>query len=552
MLGRAYQAAGQPQQAASTFEKAVEIAPRDPAILTNLAASRMQMGDTFGATNALERSLDIQPAQSQAGEALVAAALASGDLDRAQAALDRLRRQSGETEAVGVLTGLIKLARQDMDGGRQQFEAVVKQFPDSIDAKLNLAKALILQNKRPEGEAVLQQVLAKDPGNTGALSTLLQVLVQDNRLPAAITAIEAARKSRPNDDQLIQTQADLMTRSGQGAKTLEMLDRGRVNGQLSVPLQLAQARAQFASGALNDAKSTYRGILLLQPTELEARRALTEILINNKELPEAKALLMEGLRSSPGNLGMMTTVVAIEQRGSGLPAAVAAAEAFRADPVNMPAAAVLKGDAYVNAQRFTDAAAAYGQELKTTSVSAIALRQAQALAASGGTDQAADVLRTWMRTNPGDVDAAQLLASYDIIARRLPDAEKNLKLVLDKRPNDGQALNNLAWVYQQRGNGAARQTAQRAYLVAPSPESADTLGWILVTEGKPNEGLPLLQQALAGRQEDRVILFHIARAQNDLGRKDEALATLTRSLAPGVEFSERADAARLLEQLSKK
>jgi len=552
LLGQAYQAAGQPQAAAGVFEQAVDLAPKDPTVLTNLAASRMQLGDTSGATKALERSLDIQPAQPQAGEALVAAALASGDLDRAQLALDRLRKQVGDTEAVGVLTGLIKLARQDMAGGLQQFEAVVKQFPDSLEAKINLAKALILQSKRSEGEALLQQVLAKDPGNVSALNTLLQTLVQEGKLPEAVTAIEAARKARPRDDALTATQADLMTRSGQAPKALEMLNSARVDGQLSIPLQLAQARAQFASGALNDAKATYRSILLAQPTELEARRALTEILVNNKELKEAQDLLKDGLRTSPGNLGMMTTFVGLEQRLNGADAAVTAAEAFRKDPVNMPAASVLKGDVLMAAQRYTDAAAAYGTELKTTPLAALALRQALALAAAGSADQASDVLRTWLRANPGETDVAQLLATYDINAKRLPDAEQHLKTVLEKRPNDGQALNNLAWVYQQRGNGLARQTAQRAYLVAPSPESADTLGWIMVTDGKADQAIPLLKQAQAGRPDDRAIMYHLARAESDLGQKDEALTTIKSSLAGNTEFEERPDATKLFEQLSKK
>ena len=552
LLGRAYQAAGQPADAAGVLEQAVLVAPKDASTLTSLAASRMQLGDTSGATKALERSLDIQPAQPQAGEALVAAALASGDLDRAQTALDRLRKQMGETEAVGVLTGLIKLARQDMDGGRLQFEAVAKQFPDSLDAKINLAKAYFLQSKFSDGEAMLNQVLAKDPANVGALNALTQTLIQEGKLPQAIAALDAARRARPRYEALLVSQADLTTRTGQADKALALLDGARVDGQLSIPLQLAQARAQFASGALNDAKATYRNVLVAQPLELEARRALTELLVNNKELPEAQAVLKDGLRSSPGNLGMMTTSVALEQRQNGLPAAVAAAEAFRKDPANMPAAVVLKGDALMAGQQYAEAANAYGTELTTTPVAALALRQALALAAAGSTDQASDVLRTWLKANPAELDVAQLLASYDISAKRLPDAEQHLKIVLEKRPNDGQALNNLAWVYQQRGNPLARQTAQKAYLVAPSPESADTLGWILTTEGKPDQAMPLLKQATAARPDDRAIQYHMARTQNDLGQTAEALTTVTAALAGSVAFDERADATKLAEQLTKK
>ena len=45
-------------------------------------------------------------------------------------------------------------------------------------------------------------------------------------------------------------------------------------------------------------------------------------------------------------------------------------------------------------------------------------------------------------------------------------------------------MNNLAWVYQQQGNDAKAQAlARQAYVLSPSPQTADTLGWILTTSG---------------------------------------------------------------------
>ncbi len=552
MLGRAYTAAGRSDDAAKSFQRASEEAPRNPTILANLAASRLQLGDSFGASNALERSLDIAPGQSSAGEALVATALSSGDLDRAVQALDRLRAQNGETESVGLLTGLIEIARQNLEGARTQFAAVVQKFPQSVSAKLNLAKVLILQGKRPEGETVLRQVLDKEPANPQALNTLLQMLVQESRLPAAVAAAEAARKAQPQDGALTVVLSDLLVRAGDSKKALETLDSGRVNGQLPVPLMLAQARAQFASGAVDTAKSTYKQVLQIQPTELEARRALTELLINRREFPEATAVLKDGLRTSPGNLGMMSTLLAIEQRTSGTPAAIAMAEELRRDPGNMPASVVLKGDAYLASQRYGDAAAAYAAEMRDNPSTALVIRQAQALSTAGGTEQATTVLRDWIGKNPTDAEAAQMLASFDITAKRLPEAERNLKIVLDRRPNDAIALNNLAWVYQQRGNGLARQTAQRAYLLAPGAETADTLGWILVTENKPDQALPLLQQALAAKPDDRNMMVHLATAQKALGQKDEALKNVKAALADTSEFDEKRAAIQLLDQLGGK
>ncbi len=552
LLGRAYSAAGLGLQASDAFQQAANAAPTDPTILTNLAASRMQLGDSVGANKALERSLDIAPNQTTAGEALVATALSSGDVERAKAALERLRKQSGETQAVGMLSALIRLAQQDLAGAQAEFEALAKRFPESSEPQLNLAKVLMIQGKRSEGQAILQSILAKDPSNPPALTTLVQSLIQDNQGMQAVVAIEAARKARPQDPALTVTESDLLVRSGEPKKALDMLDGARIDGQLSIPLRLAQARALMAGGSKEEAKSGYRQVLLLQPTELEARRALTEILINDKDYTGAETVLRDGLRTSPGNLGIMQTLVIVQQRAAGVLAAIKMAEELRKDSANMPAAGVLKGDAYMAAQRFGDAASAYAAENKLSPSSPMIMREAQALAASGGLDQATGVLRTWLGTNPTDADAAQLLASYDISAHRLPDAEQHLKIVLEKRPNDGQALNNIAWVYQQRGNGLAQQFAQRAYLLAPSPESADTLGWILVTDGRADKALPLLKQALGGRPKEHNIEYHLAKAQFDLGHKEEAATLVQSALADPAEFDERPAALRLQEQLKGK
>ena len=180
------------------------------------------------------------------------------------------------------------------------------------------------------------------------------------------------------------------------------------------------------------------------------------------------------------------------------------------------------------------------------------MRQAAALVNGGGQEQASAVLRGWVAQHSDDADALLMLAGLDINARRLPDAETRLKAVLAKRPNDPVALNNLAWVYQQRKNPEALVLAKRAYLLAPSAESADTLGWLLVTTGDPAAGLPLLQQAVAGKGSDPTIRYHLATALNGAGQKVEAMKLLETLTAEPAPFEDKAAAAKLLGELKAK
>ncbi len=549
LMGRAQAQSGRADQAVQSFQRAAALAPENADILTRLASSRLQMGDASGATGALERSLELSPTQASAAENLVVAALAAGDIERAKTALDRLRQQAGETEAVGNLTGMLRMAQLDFDGAREQFAAVAKAFPASSAAKLNLARLQLLQGRTADGERILTDMLAADPTNEQALSALVGVLLQDNRIGRAVAVVEAARAAAPANIGFTAVLADLYVRSGDPRKALTLLDQS-IRGATPPPALVgARARAQVAVGLKTDAKETYRQILTANPGDLDARQRLLTLYLEDNELDQARTTLRDGLRASPGNLGIMQALVAIEQRAGGINAALAAADQLKRDPANMPVAAVLRGDAYMAQRRFSDAAAAYAAEMKANPSAALALRSANALNSAGAPDQAAQQLRTWLAQNPEDADAAQVLATFDIAAKRPQEAERNLQIVLAKRPNDPVALNNLAWVLQLRGDPRARAMAQRAYLLAPSSETADTLGWIMTAQGDAAAGLPLLRQAGTARANDPTVQFHLAQALSGTGQRDEAVRVLGPIVNAPAEFEDKPAARQLLQQL---
>ena len=124
-------------------------------------------------------------------------------------------------------------------------------------------------------------------------------------------------------------------------------------------------------------------------------------------------------------------------------------------------------------------------------------------------------------------------------------------MALNKQPRDAAALTNLAWVYQQRKDSRARTTAQKAYLISPTAQVADTLGWILTTEGNAASGLTLLRQAAVQLGDIPTVRYHLAVALKDTGRPDDAIALLQPIVQGPVSFEEKQDAARLLDELSR-
>ena len=548
LLGRAYALVGKGTDATKTLQQASSLAPQDANILTHLASSQLQQGDATAAQATLEKSVQLAPNQASSGEALVAAALSAGDLDGAQAALERLRAQIGDTESVGILSGMLRLGRLDLEGGRAAFANTVKQYPDSLNAKLNLAKVLILQGRRPEGEGLLKEILAKEPANGPTLNTLIQLLIAESQFPAAITAVEAARAAAPNNPAFTAVLSDLIVRSGDPRRAVGMLQAIKDAGDLPPVLMGALARAQVAAGLNEEAKKTYRDILVAAPADLDARRGQVDLLLRLKETDAAREALLATLAISPGNIGVMSALVTLSSQNGGLDAALKTASEMRNNPANLPNSTVLKGDALMQATRYGDAAQAFQDEFKLAASGALAMRLANAQVSAGRDDDATRTLRDWLSKFPEDADGAQMLALLDIKGKRYPDAEKNLQIVLGKRPGDTVALNNMAWLLGLKNDPRARPLAQRAYLQSPSPETADTLGWIMVRQGDAKGGLSLLQQASTQRPTDSTIKYHLAVALNNNGQKEDSVKML-QPLVAGPAFEEKAAAGKLLDEL---
>lgn len=550
LLGRAYAMNGNSQEAETTFQQASAVA-RNPADLTRLASARLQVGDLTGAASDLQHSLDLAPTQPGAGEALVATALRLGQLERAQQALDQLRLQTGETEAVGNLTGLLSLARLDPQGALDAFTETAKRFPSSIGPKLNQAKVLLQLNRSNEALSILSSILEKTPDQRDALTLYAQILVQQGRGPEAIEAAERARKADPTNLGLINGEAQLYARMQLYPKALEVLETARIAGKMPVQLLPTLGSVQLAAGQEQEAKRSFADLVAAEPNDLSAIFGSVDLLVRLKDYPAARQVLDDAVQRQPTSLPLLQARTRVDLLASGVDAALTTADRLRANPAYMPGAATLRGGIYMGAQRYKEAASAFRDEFLKDPSSALVVALAQALNAASDANGAADELLKWQTAHPDDPAVAQLLGTFDITAHRYDAAERNLQIALKAQPSDLVALNNLAWIYQQKGDKRAREYAQRAFEQAPTPEVTDTLAWILVQQGEAGKAAQLLQSASAGRPQNFAIKYHLAVALNDTGRSAEAVEVLRPIVASAESFDERPAAQALLSQLSK-
>lgn len=550
LLGRAYAQQGKQVLALQTLQKAAELAPENADILARLAAARLGMGDAGGAERDLEHSLELSPQRKDTGEALIIAALSAGDVSKAASALETVKRGKSDPAVVGILSGMVKMAQLDFEGARGDFAEVLKTQPQSVPARLNLARISALQGKPAEAESMLGEILRQNPANEQALSNLLSILLNDGRVGRAIAVVEAGRAVAPTNVNLAINLADLYIRNRDGKKALELVDsmlKTQGNNRL---LQAARVRSLNAAGLPKDAQEAMRKIVTASPTDIVARRALADMMMNNNDVLGAKTSLRDGLKLMPGNAQLLQALAAIDLRVAGPDVAVKSIDDLAKDPANAEAIRGLRGDILMAGGRYQDAAASYNAELKASPTVGLVLRLATALAAGGKPEDAADLLANWYARLPNNIEIGQLLATNQIAARHNDEAQKLLETLLEKAPNNVIALNNLAWLYQQKSDPRARALAQRAYLLGPTPQVADTLGWILATQGEPATGLPLLRQASVQLPNDPTVQFHFGATLKALGQVDQAANVLRPIVMGKAEFEDRPTATKLLQEIT--
>ena len=559
LRGLAFGSVGRYAEAAADYQKALTFSPDNPLLLARLGATELTLGNAEAARVSLSKSVQLAPGQLPTMLLVAEADLASGRLDEAKAAIAQLQAMKSEPEATANLDGLLKLATFDLPAARSVFEGILRDHPDSVAAQMNLARVDRLEGRVDDSSALLRKVLQRDPAQDRAVDELTASLVQQQKLPEAIAVLQKAHDAAPANAKLMAKLAELYFASNEPAKALALTDTagpGQAPGAdqsatgarpaSALPQLLVRAQAQLLLQQNEKAAATYRQILAINPEVTFARLQLIRILMTANDTTAAAAVLQQGLSVQPQNSALLQASVAMDEKRGGLDAALAGADRL-AKQTNV--ALPLKGDLYMQAKRYDDAAQAYAAAMKVTPSTILAIRNAGALSAGGHADQAAQSLRSWLAQHPEDNEAAMALADMDIARMQLPEATTVLTGITARQPANVAALNNLAWLKQQAKDPQARPLAERAYMLSPGPQTADTLGYILATQGGADSGVSLLRIAGAQMPGDPAVQYHLAVALKSAGQPAQAIKVLEPIVAASNDFREKPQAQQLLTEL---
>jgi tetratricopeptide (TPR) repeat protein len=159
--------------------------------------------------------------------------------------------------------------------------------------------------------------------------------------------------------------------------------------------------------------------------------------------------------------------------------------------------------------------------------------RAQALVETGARARAVEVLEGAAKANPTDLPTSFALAELYTKANRPADAERTARQLVERNPNNADAMNYLGYLLADRGeqlDEAIRLVRKALDLDPQNPSFLDSLGWAYFRQGKLEDAERYLGPAADKLPRNSTIQDHFGDVLARRGRWQDAISAWTRAL----------------------
>jgi putative PEP-CTERM system TPR-repeat lipoprotein len=550
LAGESYMQARDFTKATAYLEKAVQQAPDMAALRTSLGMARLNQGDTAKGIADLERATELDPKSDRALAALVQAEIGLKHFDKALAAANKLETLKPTDPQTFNLKATVLLSKGDIPGARDAFEKALQVQPTFFPAAANLAKLDVMEKKPEAARKRFEAILEKDKKNFGALSALAELAMLENHPDEATTLLEKAQAENPDAIAAVLKLGNHYLVTKQEKKALTLARKFQAANPSNPELMDLLGQAQLANDDGQGALDSYSKLVNIVPKSALAQMRLADAQSKLKNDAAAAESLKRASALQPNLLQARVRQVEVAMRRGRTDEALAMIRQLQQDVPGSPVGFLMEGDLQQQQKKPALAAAAYDKAFAITKSGAVLLRSAQALRQAGKEDEARQRVAQYAKAHPEDLQVTMFMAEAHLAAKEYKPAAALLEEIIKRAPNNGPALNNLAWAYQQLKDPRALATAEQALKVAgDNPSVMDTLGWMLVEQGNTQRGLALLQKAAAGAPALPEVRYHLAVALNKSGDKTGARKELESLLAQNKPFAQQEEARSLLKTL---
>lgn len=468
--------------------------------------------------------------------------------------IDILIREIPDDPQLYNLQALLNINKGNKDSALQSYQKVLELDANNVYAYLGIANLAIADGNLKKAKNNLDQALVIDRLNTTAYLLLADIAIkQADKEKAERILIDAHKSVQGNivaEIQIINTLGRLYMVQKQPAKALILSQSVAERHPGNPDVLSVLAGALIANNQKNQAIETLENIIELDKVDVEHRIILARLLSeDSKQKKKVLKLFDDAFRYNSANPKalVLKTVFFIQLKRY----SQALAEAKKINKL-FPEIGIgdkLKGDTYLAKSNLPRALKAYQRAYEIEPNLKVLLLMADILTVQKKQEAAIDLLERESKVKNYKAISLKLAVLYQQ-AGDLKLAEEYYDIVIKGQPDNVVALNNLASIYMQQNNPKAIVLAERAYRKAAKYATiADTYGYILIKQGRVEDGLKILQEAANAEPNNSDIQFHLAEAYGLSGDKQKAISMLKALRKGGGDFSEKKKAEQLLTKL---
>lgn len=569
--------------------KAQRGSPDDKEILSLLATASLLEGDTAQGIKYYERLVSLEPESSQAKSGLMLAKLMSGQALDADITDDRMEQAlaEGDDYTREVLHALEAFRDGKFAIALERAQKLHDKYPDKVDPLKLMSACYLAAYQWDKAKIELEKVLALEPNEPSATINLAKVEVQDGNLEQARTRLKKLLEEYPRNEKASLLLADIEAGRGdqeasirvleqavernpdavslrailagrylqasQTAKVLEVT-RDLTNKQLQEHPSLLELRgkAQTLEGDLASARYSFKRWSELAPDSAQAHFLYGNSLAKSGDKDGARKHLERAIQLDPGYVQARVGEIKMLVHAGEMENAKKALTSLKRDFGERPEVLGIEGWFALGTADYATAEKSFSAAAEKRPDTELTISLFRALWAQQKQDEAIAVLQNWLKEHPQDLAVLLQLAEGYMSLNKEDEAVKVYATVIELQPNHLVALNNLAWLSQDKDLKQAIGYAERAYQLSPNdPSVLDTYGMLLLKKGDIRRGHRMIQKAAELAPEDPGIQLNLGQAllqQEQFAEARTVLSTLVKK-APDTESAN--DAKALLESIPK-
>ncbi len=543
-------ASGHPKEGLAYLQKLAEQHPESPQVQTRLGMALLAAGLRRDGIAALEKVRAEHPELKQADFLLARLYLRDKQFAKAKAAIDRLKGTMPDHPLPYNLEAMWHMAQGDETAAQAALEKAWRLDPGNPNTGENLARLAFKQKRLDDARRIYEEILKAHPENALARLRLAELDYRTGQRKRMVQRLEALIQDHP---QLLQPRLELAKhylRFGRPQRAQILLEEVQPRHPKQPELLAVLTKARLAAKQPRRALDSAQALVNVIPEAALGHYLLAQV---HAALGDGRRLRQELEKSLdldpkflPARLALIK-LLALEGENDEVEKRLANLAKDHPDDADVLA---LQGWWAMRRKRPEAAADFYRRALERRQTSVLAIDLAKSLWRAGDREGALEHLAAWNRTYPQDQQVMYVRAGLYLRLGREAEAERLLRALLRQRPENPWVLNDLAWLLRRRDPKQALTYAEKAHELAPeSAQIADTLGVVLLENGRSRRALSLLEQAAKRAGDDPTIRYHLALAQLENGQKEAAIATLKAALASKRPFPERQEAEKRLQAL---